>query len=82
MSILASQSSCWGGRELVALLSLSFWCLLMVECLFLAVPSVCLRFVIGVFPDHNHLLFFIFCTIPTVLIMKYNYYMYFKHVFC
>ena len=42
---------------LVALLSLSSWCLLMVVWLFLAVPWVCLLFVIVVFPDHTHLLF-------------------------
>ena len=30
----------------------------MVERLFLAVPWGCLRFVIVVFPDHTHLLFF------------------------
>ena len=48
-----------GKRELVALLNLSPWCLLMVERLFLAVPWDCLRFVIVVFPDHTHLLFFI-----------------------
>ena len=46
-----------GKRELVALLNLSFWCLVMVERLFLAVPWGCLRFVIVVFPDHTHLLF-------------------------
>ena len=45
-----------GRRELVALLSLSLWCLVMVEWLFLAVPWVCLRFVIVVFLDHTHLL--------------------------
>ena len=45
-------------RELVALLNLSFWCLVMVEWLFLAVPWGCLRFVIVVCPDHTHLLFF------------------------
>ena len=45
-------------RELVALLNLSSWCLVMVERLFLAVPLGCLRFVIVVFPDHTHLLFF------------------------
>ena len=43
-------------RELVALLNLSSWCLVM-ELLFLAVPWVCLRFMIVVFPDHTHLLF-------------------------
>ena len=45
-----------GKREQVALLSLSSLCLLMVVWLFLAVPWVCLRFVIVVFPDHTHLL--------------------------
>ena len=37
---------------------LSSWCLVMVERLYLAVPWGCLRFVIVVFPDHTHLLFF------------------------
>ena len=46
-----------GKREMVALLSLSFWCLVIVVWLFLAVPWVCLQFVIMVFPDHTHLLF-------------------------
>ena len=58
-----------GKTELVAFLKLSSRCLLMVVWL----PWVCPRFVIVVFPDHSHLLFFIFCTIPTVLIMKYNF---------
>ena len=48
-----------GKRELVALLNLSSWCLVMVERLFLAVPRGCLRFMIVVFPDHTHLLFYI-----------------------
>ena len=39
-----------GKRKLVALLSLSFWCLVIVVWLFLAVPWVCLEFVIVVFP--------------------------------
>ena len=47
-----------GKRELIALLNLSSWCLVMVERLFLAVPRGCLPFVIVVFPDHTHLLFF------------------------
>ena len=47
-----------GKRELIALLNLSSWCLVMVERLFLTVPRGCLRFVIVVFPDHTHLLFF------------------------
>ena len=46
-----------GKRELIALLNLSFWCLVMVEQLFRAVPRGCLQFVIVVFPDHTHLLF-------------------------
>ena len=48
-----------GERELVALLNLSSWFLVTVERLFLAVPWGCLRFVIVVFSDHTHLLFFI-----------------------
>ena len=47
-----------GKRKLVALLNLSSWCLVMVERLFHAVPRGCLRFVIVVFPDYTHLLFF------------------------
>ena len=46
-----------GKRELIALLNLSYWCLVMVERLFLAVPRGCMQFVIVVFPDHTHLLF-------------------------
>ena len=48
-----------GERELIALLNLSSWCLVMVEQLFLTVPQGCLLFVVVVFPDHTHLLFFI-----------------------
>ena len=43
-----------GKRELVALLNVSFWCLVMVEWLFLAVRLGCLRFVIVLFSDHTH----------------------------
>ena len=46
-----------GKRELVALLSLSSWCLVIVMWLFLTMPRVCLQFVIVIFPDHIHLLF-------------------------
>ena len=46
-----------GKRELVALLTLSSWCLVVVVWLFLAVTWICLRFVIVIFPDHTHLLF-------------------------
>ena len=45
-----------GKRELVALLSLSSWWLVIVVRLFLAVPWVCLKFVIMLFPYHTHLL--------------------------
>ena len=48
-----------GKRELIALLSLSSWCLVMVERHFHEVPQGCLQFVIVVFPDHTHLLFLI-----------------------
>ena len=48
-----------GKSELIALLNLSSWCLVMVERLFIAVPQGCLRFVIAVFPDHTHLLFWV-----------------------
>ena len=48
-----------GKRELVTLLNLSSWCLVMVELLFLAALWGCLQFVIVVFPDHTHLLFFL-----------------------
>ena len=46
-----------GKRKLIALLGLSSWCLMIVVWLFLAVPWVCLRFVIVVSPDHTHSLF-------------------------
>ena len=46
-----------GKRQLIALPNLYPWCLVMVKWLFLAVQWGCLRFVIVVFPDHNHLLF-------------------------
>ena len=46
-----------GKRGLVALLSLSSRCLVMVVWLFLVVPWDCLRFVIVTFPDHTHFLF-------------------------
>ena len=46
-----------GKRELVALLILSSKCLVMVERHFLLVPWGCLRFVIVVFSDYTHLLF-------------------------
>ena len=47
-----------GKRELVALLSLSSWCLVIVVWLFFALPWVGLQFVIVVFPDHTHLLYY------------------------
>ena len=52
----------------------------MVEWLFLAVPWGCLRFVIMIFPDHTHLLFWIICmTLSTkVKVTKMSYYALFK----
>ena len=58
-----------GKRELVALLTLSSWCLVMVERLFLAVSWGCLRFVIVVFPDHTHLLFLFHMTPMKVILI-------------
>ena len=49
-----------GKRELVALLSFSSWCLVNLVLLFHAVPWVCLQFVIVAFPDHTHLIFFLY----------------------
>ena len=46
-----------GKRELIALLSLSSWCLVVVVWLSLAVPWAFLQFVIVIFPDHTHLVF-------------------------
>ena len=43
-------------RELVALLSLSPGCLVIIVWLFLTVPRVCLLFAIEVFPEYTHLL--------------------------
>ena len=51
-------------RKLVALPGLSSWCLVIVLLLFLAVPWVCLRFVIMVFPVHTHLLILISKEVP------------------
>ena len=45
-----------GKRELVALLSLSSLCLVIVVWLFLAMPRVCLQFVIVLFPVYTRLL--------------------------
>ena len=49
----------WFSNTLIALLNLSSLCLVMFERLFLAVPRGCLQFVIVVFPDQTHLLFYI-----------------------
>ena len=66
-----------GKRELIALLNLSSWCLVMVERLFLAVPRGCLQFVIVVFPDHTHLLFF--CK-NTMLLQTINIFLKYKFI--
>ena len=50
MSILYSFAIIlMGKRKLVALISLSSWCIMIVVWLFLAVPWLCLQFVIAVF---------------------------------
>ena len=46
-----------GKSESVALLNLSSWCLMIAVWLFLALPLVCLQFVIVIFPEHTHLPF-------------------------
>ena len=56
-----------GKRELVALLSLSSWCLVIVVWLYLAVPCVYLHFVIVIFPDHTHLLLSILTTLLKII---------------
>ena len=43
-----------GMRELVALLSLSSWCLVIIVWLFFMVAWVCLQFLIVVFPEYTH----------------------------
>ena len=55
-----------GKRELVAFLSLSSWCLVIVVWLFLSVPWVCLKFVIVLFPDHTRLLFLLYLLVVRV----------------
>ena len=52
-----------GKRKLVALLSLSSWCLVIVVWPFLAVQWICLQFDIGILSDHTHLLFSTFIAI-------------------
>ena len=69
-------------RELVALLSLSSWCPMIVVWLFLVVPWVCLQFVIVVFPDNTHFLFWMeedlnYCNkiknlLPIIIIKKHT----------
>ena len=50
--------------ELFALFCLSSWCLVIVVWLYLAMPRVWLQFVIVVFHDHTHLLFWTFFRHP------------------
>ena len=71
-----------GKRELIALLNLSSWCLVMVERLFLTVPRGCLQFVIVVFPDHAHLLFFMLIATGVVAILKLLTVLFYCHSLC
>ena len=57
MSILIFAIILMGKRELVALLSFSSKCLVIVVLLFLAVLWVCLQFMIVVFHNHAQLLY-------------------------
>ena len=51
-------------RELFDLLSFISWCLVIAVWLFLAVPCVCLQFVIMVFPDHTH---YFYCSFLVII---------------
>ena len=56
MSILVFNHLDGEEKAGYSLLFFSSWCLVIVVCLFLMVPRVCMQFfVIVVFPDHNHL---------------------------
>ena len=57
VSILVLQSS-RGGRESGLLALFVFLVSRVVVWLFRTMPRVCLQFVVVVFPDHTHLLFF------------------------
>ena len=59
-------------RELVALLLLSFGCLVTVNVLwlFLTVPCVSLQFVIVVYPDHTHLFLGVLSSFAIILTRK------------
>ena len=57
-----------GKREMVALLSLSPWCLVIDMWLILAVPCDCLQFVIVVTLDRTHLIF----SIPAEYFLYFN----------
>ena len=61
-----------GKGELVALLSLSSWCLVIVVWLFLVVPWVCLQFMFVVFPDHTHLFFSCFSACPVCCVADFS----------
>ena len=56
-----------GKRELVALFTLSSWCLVFLVALPVVMPRVCLQSVVVVFADHTHLLFMTFITVNAVL---------------
>ena len=72
-----------GKRELVALLSLSSWCLLIVVYLFREMPWFSLHNEIVVFPDHTHLLFntnfFKYLSLPYNTILRSILYQLFQH---
>ena len=68
MSILVLQSSLWRRESWLLCLICLYWCLVMVERLFLEVPCGCLRFWIVLFPDHTHLvILFLFSLAGSIL---------------
>ena len=73
MSFLVFAIILMGKRELVALLGLSCLCAVIVVWLFLAVPWVCLQFVIVVFPDHTQLQYFKTALDLHILSLRINY---------
>ena len=61
-----------GKIELVPLLCLSYLCLVIVVWLFLAMPRVCLQFVIMLFTDHTHFfVYFFVCQWSNVSFLTY-----------
>ena len=65
-----------GKRELVALLSLCSWCFMIVVWLFLAMPWVCLQFVIVLFPTHTHYFYNLETRSDTLKVKNFGFFFY------